>query len=206
MFYTVNKRFFLDDLRGARVENDKYSNNKKPQIVIITINGEETLTSIPNNDYIDKQETVFRIATFLRNPEQKSLVIEQDDRTKLFIFGGLISSFSFILIVTIIPLKTYTFDKAANRFTFKTRRLCSTKIIEYQLDEILGFKLETNDNGNHIVSLFLASGETFTFTIPFSFLYTKAEKEALFQYIREFIISDNSNKLVRLKKPPFKRQ
>jgi hypothetical protein len=189
IFYTGNKIFALNELQGARLERYIYSKNRKYQIVIITSNGEETLTSILDTDYSEKQETVSRIESFLKNPGQKSLVIEQDDRTGLLIFGGLISSFSFILIATLVPLRTYTFDKAVNRFTFKTQNLFSRKVIEYELDEILGFKVETDDNGQHIVFLYLPSGKTFTFTIPFSFLYTRAEKEELFQYIMEFLTS-----------------
>jgi hypothetical protein len=180
-----NIRIPLNKFHGAKVEKNSGEDSDTYRVVIHTNNGEEPLTRQSDSDFDEKQAIVVEINNFIKNPRQKSLVVEQDTRLSMYLVGGLIAACGFLVIILGATFITYTFDKTLNHFILKRQSLFGTKIIQHQIQEIKDVELKyDSENSGSLISLILVSGDR----VPFTRWYTNEgnEEEAVLS-IRKFL-------------------
>ncbi len=77
--WSEEKEMPVNKLKGAKFLNKK--DNESPKIVIYTINGEVPFSSFANyGDEAQQREIASRISSFVKNPQQSYLQVEQKDK------------------------------------------------------------------------------------------------------------------------------
>lgn len=150
------------DLRTNHDGNDTY------RVVFLTKRGEFPFTSYYSSDTTQQESITSDIKTFIENPNQTSLRIQQDDRLFSYLFGSLIIGVGIFVIVNKGKVVTCSFDKTNDLMSLKERGLLGTKVLELPIHQIAGVTTETvTDAKEHIirrVTLILNSGKHFPLT------------------------------------------
>lgn len=158
------------------------------RVVLLTEMGELPFTSHYNSDPTQQESIVSDINTFLENPNQTSLRIQQDERWFSYLFGSLIIAVGLFVIVNKGKVVTCSFDKTKDLMSLKQRGLLGTEVIELPIHQIAGVTTETlTDAKEHIirrVDLILNSGKHFPLT-PDADPFWDYKKVAY--YIRAFL-------------------
>lgn len=191
----------ISGLQGATVETkiDTYSDGKMFSVyrVILFTNGSDVpfTNEYSANDDVSRQALISQINTFVENPLQASLLVQQDNRLFGVISIGISSFFVLlsILVIAVVPVVLCIFDKELNSVTIKRRRWFSEEAFQHSLREISNVQVEcvANDDWVYRVTLNLESGEK----IPLTWFYTSGfeEKQYIVASIKSFLNSSGSS-------------
>jgi hypothetical protein len=160
-------------LRGAEVEVEKSSDGHTYRVTLLTKNNRIPLNSMYSSGEEDKREKADQINAFIRNPGETSLIIQQDDRWFIYIFGGCFTLGGGAIILHSLMLKLEThcvFDKGLDRMYLNRQNIFKKgEIREYRLHEIKEVVVVkgANEEGgeSYTTKLILSSGEQITLPI-----------------------------------------
>lgn len=194
IFGLEDRRTLLNQLQGAKVEKVKIENASSYQVVLLSSSSEIPFTSYPNiiGDYQAEAAIVLRINTYLNNPKETFLRVQEDHRWFNFIVWGLLA-FLFFLLIGLPAVVTCTLDKTLNLLTIERRNFFSAKVHEHSLQEIADVQVEEHNGSedtNYRISFVLTSGECIPLTKYYSSDWRNKQEWA--NYIRRFLNLGNS--------------
>ncbi len=190
-------------LQGATLEIEtKHKRKKNPpfRLVLLTDKGQVPFPwHFRDSDYEKWQNLTAKINTFIKNPQEASLLVQQDERSlgcasvKLASFLWLVS----FLVLAAAPIITCTLAQESNSLTLKRQKYFGAKSLTFKLslDDISEVLLERNNGGGEgiteRVTLKLTSGELFPFTYSYDSLGGKQQLAIL---IRKFLKMSKTQK------------
>lgn len=201
-FGREKSKTFISGLQGATEETkiEKDSDGKTTSVyrVVLYTNGGDVPFTEKYIAYDDenRQALISQINTFIENPLQASLKVQQDNKL-LGYTGFAISSFFLflsLLVIALVPVINCTLDRELDRITIKRQRWFGTKEIQHLLSEISDIQVEYssgNEGGTYRVTLSLSAGDN----LPLTWSYTSGfeEKHYLAVLIKSFLNLSGSN-------------
>lgn len=189
IFRLEDSRISLNQLQGAKVKKVKIEDASSYQVLLLTSSGEIPFTSYPNiiGDYQAEAAIVSRINTYLNNPKETFLRVQEDHRWFNFIVWGLLA-FLFFLLLGLPAVVTCTLDKTLNIMTIERRNFFSAKVHEHSLQEIADVQVEEyngSEDTTYRISFLLTSGECIPLTKYYSSDWKNKHEWA--NYIRNFL-------------------
>lgn len=157
-------RIPLTELKQADLESNRANGNSQ-RIVLTTNQGSVPLTPYFTRGFEDLQGQVTQINTFLQEPTEQRLQIQDDKR-----WTAMLAAITFCGMGLGIGLSPWAqamgcwFDKEQGQFALNKRSLLRGQVIERPLQAITGVELETSKSERYRVSLALASGEHLSLT------------------------------------------
>lgn len=146
-------------------------------IVLLTQEGEIFITDFNILDNRVLQE-INKINNFIRNPQQKSLIVKQIHNWPLYIFGAIFIIFPGLLIIALLREKVTTIiilDKDSSSMYLRRRGFLGTENINCKLDEINRARVEevsSEENCWYYAELVLVSGRKIRLNLASTSLYS----------------------------------
>jgi hypothetical protein len=144
----------------------------------------------------NRQALISQINTFIENPLQASLKVQQDDKLLGYTGFSISSFFLFLslLVIAVVPVINCTLNKELDRIIIKRQRWFGTKEIQHLLSEISDVRVEYfsgDEGGTYRVTLNLSAGDN----LPLTWGYTSGfeEKHYLAVLIKSFLNLSGSN-------------
>jgi hypothetical protein len=103
------------------------------QVVLRTRSGSVDILS--SSDFSRQYDIADRINAFITDTNQEDLSIEQDERLISYTFGSALVAFGVWMVLLIVQVTIYTFDRTANTLAIE-RRLFGVRVNEYPLNDI----------------------------------------------------------------------
>ncbi|MGL4622289.1 MAG: hypothetical protein ACRCZS_25065 [Chroococcidiopsis sp.] len=196
---------FISGLQGAteetKIKKDDNGITTSVYRVVLHTNRDnvpftEKYTAYDNEN---RQTLISQINTFVENPLQASLTVQEDDRLIGYGVFGIAGFFILVslVIIAVIPAITYTFDKNINSVIVKQQSWFRAQVSQHSLNEILNAQVEYNSSDQGLafrVALSLISGKS----LPLTSYYTSGseEKKYLAALITSFLNSSDSSQPV----------
>ena len=157
----------LGQLQRADVEVNEDSDGDTYRVVLVTKTGVIPFTQSYSSGEGGKHRNAQLINTFLSNPDQPSLKVQQDDRWFAYPFGGIFALVGGSMILSTLKQTsqtTYQFDKQANCLSIQEKSWFKTKTRAIQMWDIQSAQVieDRDSDGDKIyrTQLTLKSGET----------------------------------------------
>ena len=103
----------------------------------------------------------------MKTPEQRALTVQQDDRLLIYLLGGSFAGAGLFILMFLGSIMTCMVDKAIGTSTLKQQGLLGTKVIEHQIWEIAGIRVEELKyivSGTYRIGIVMRSGECLPLT------------------------------------------
>ncbi len=161
-------------LQGAEVQVNEDSDGDTYRVVLITKSGKIPLTDVYSSGIGTKyRENVDKINSFIGNPAQESLLIQQDDRWFAYPFGGIFMLVGGGIILGSLRWKFQTsciFNKSTGKMYLTEQSLIESESKEWMLHHIKEAKAiagtDSDGDKTYNTKLILKSGEEIALEIP----------------------------------------
>lgn len=171
------QKAIIDSKLDADDDSDLFA---RYRVVLVTARGNvlftNTYTYGIGPEYQHLLTVVNQINSFITQPSQDSLRIEQDEKVLVYTGFAISSFFGLVtfLILAMAPYITCSFERDLNLLTLERRNLFKKKIFTYKISDIKEAKIEEQEQSNtYRLTLFLRAGEK----VPLTYAYTSGWKE-----------------------------
>lgn len=182
-------------LLDAKLDNDDKSNLFDRYRVTLATE-KESIPFVKNYIYTSDSEyqnllnIISQVNSFVGEPLQDSLTVEQSEKELGFVCFALSIFFGLItfLLVKIPPYITCFFDRELDRVTIERRNLFGSKSSDYNISDITAVKLEStsdSDGAYFRLTLLLTSGQK----VPLTYTFTSdcREKQHIANQLQKFL-------------------
>jgi hypothetical protein len=181
-------------LLEAKLETDKDNSTfNRYRIVLIA----DKNNFLFREDYVYKSMPEYKnlsaiagqINSFIAEPSQNYLIVEQNEKAFGYVGLGICTVFSLItfLVLTVFPYITCSFDKELNIVTIERSNLFGKKIFADRISNIIAVNVEESgtESDTYRLTLMLASGEK----LPIRYFFTSGwqEKQFFANLIKKFL-------------------
>lgn len=193
-----SQTFPLINLKEARVQEQSNSEGKASKIILLTTDAQELSLKSYSDDFDDqgKQDIVSRINTFLQNPKELNLSVQQYPKLSIVFFILIWYGFALFIFFYGCQIRTCTFDKTIGVLRITRKSLLGTKITDISLESIINVIVhEESSDGIPVepVSLELTSGKSIGVYRDANFKNWKKDAEYIAGLIREFLKLSSTN-------------
>jgi hypothetical protein len=200
LVWSESKDIPVRELQGAEIEVSESTNSDKGvtsnnySVIILTNSGKIPFTIFLSNDSKKIRELVLKINSFVKNTEQKSLIVQQNEWSLITkILVGLLTSIMtvYCLLFCVFVLRKsayyiYTFDKNLDSFIIQRKGLSKKEVTvtQHQLQQITQVRVEEIDNC-YKINILMSNGERLSMTDSFN--SGLENKQEIASRIRKFI-------------------
>ncbi|WP_414542714.1 tetratricopeptide repeat protein [Nostoc sp. CCY0012] len=190
LFWSNQRVLPINEIQGTTINSFRDSKGKYSyRLILLTNTGE--VSPIPTN--ISHQETVKDwvkdIELFLKDTQQQTLLIEDDNRIFVFLFGGLFAVVGLAVAVLMGKVVVCNIDKTLGQLTLANYGLLGNSQTEYRTRDIHGVTVQKSVSSKggktYRVALVMNSGEYIPFTAYYSSGFRQHQQTA--DHISQFL-------------------
>lgn len=200
LFWSKQQVLTLKDIQGAGIRTVKDSKgNSSYHLLILTNEGEVSPLPINFANQTTVTNWVQDIELFLKETQQQNLLIEDDNRLFIVLFGSLFVSTGLAIAVLMGKVVVCDIDKTLGKLTLAKYGIIGNSQTEYSTRDIRAITLQksvsSKGGSTYRLALVMHSGEYIPFTSYYSSGFRQQQRTAdiISQFLNVPSLPDNDN-------------